>query len=167
MLLSLIELSFSTTENKVKKKTTLKIRLCYFEWQKNLLKKKPIGKKLPEVSKRIFPRREKNSWKLHFISIIAHFFHWIFFCIFVMYYSEAIFLVTQSKQIRLFGLQLNVYSRHSFSIWNGKNGRREREKKEWWFCLKQMHIHAKSRYLFSHVIQIMYNCSIECYFFSS
>lgn len=31
----------------------------------------------------------------------------------------------------------------------------------------QMHIHAKSRYLFSHVIQKMYNCSIECYFFSS
>lgn len=43
----------------------------------------------------------------------------------------------------------------------------EREKKEKWFCLKQMHIHAKSRYLFSHVIQKMYNCSIECYFFSS
>lgn len=133
---------------------------------KKLLMKKPIGKKLPEVSKRIFPRREKNSWKLHFISIIAHFFHWIF----LLYFHNTLFrshfsgYTEQTNSIIWPSIEC-LFKTFIFNLkWKEWASR---EKKERWFCLKQMHIHAKSRYLFSHVIQKMYNCSIECYFFSS
>lgn len=128
MQLSLIELSFSTVGNKVKKSNSENSAMLFW-MTKNLCIKKPIGKKLPEVSKRIFPRREKIHGN-YISSLLSHIFSIEFFCcIFIIHYSEAIFLVTPSKQIRLFGLQLNVYSRHSFSIWNGKNGRQERKKK--------------------------------------
>lgn len=86
MQLSLIELSFSTVGNKVKKSNSENSAML-FCMTKNFLIKKPIGKKLPEVSKRIFPRREKNAWKLHCISIIAHFFHWIF----LLYFHNTLF----------------------------------------------------------------------------
>lgn len=129
MQLSLIELSFSTVGNKVKKSNSENSAMLFW-MTKNLLTKKPIGKKLPEVSKRIFPRREKIHGN-YISSLLSHIFSIEFFCcIFIIHYSEAIFLVTPSKQIRLFGLQLNVYSRHSFSIWNGKNERQERKKRE-------------------------------------
>lgn len=129
MQLSLIESSFSTVKYKVKKSNSENSAMLFWMPKTLLIVKKANWEEIARGFKTNISKKRKNSWKLYFISIIAYFFHWIFFCIFVMYYSEAIFLVTQSKQIRLFGLQLNVYSRHSFSIWNGKEWA-SREKKK-------------------------------------